>query len=134
MLYLENIFPTQNVDLVCIKEIQGHSGARIPYRAGRVRSTKKVDKQFASRSLTFGEIPNNKYKAYKHHDAISVVDVEGAWKKNLKFFKTLNGCALCFDTIPKEYIKKVIHIRDRARNRGSVTHIPSKKDDSDNAV
>ena len=52
-------------------------------------------------------------------------------KKNLKFYQTLNGCIITLDTIPNEYIKKIIHVRDRAHpeanNRESVAHIPSKK-------
>ena len=57
--------------------------------------------------------------------------MEGAQKKNLKFDRTLNGCVICFDTIPLEYIKKAVRIRDRAKAKdrihGSVAHIPSKR-------
>ena len=48
-------------------------------------------------------ILNNKYEECEHfqphHDAKNFV----------------NGCAICFDTIPKEYIKKVIHTEGQGR-------------------
>ena len=40
--------------------------------------------------------------------------MEGAQTENFEFYRTLNGCAICFNLIPKEYIKKVIHVRDKA--------------------
>ena len=56
------------------------------------------------------------------------MDMEGAQKHNLKVYQPLNGCVICLDTIPKEYIKKVIRIRDRADTKaricGSVAHEP----------
>ena len=61
---------------------------------------------------------DNKYKAHKHvkphHDVVCAVDMEGAQKENFEFHKTLAGCVICFNTIPKECIKKVIHFREKA--------------------
>ena len=67
------------------------------------------------------------------------LDMEGAQKKkNLTFYQTLNGGVICFDAIPKEDIKKVIHIRGRAdtkaRIRASVAYILSKREQVDTAV
>ena len=65
--------------------------------------------------------------------------MEGAQKKNLKFDRTLNGCVICFDTIPLEYIKKAVRIREgqsksrRQDSRFSFTHT-LEKDAGDNAV
>ena len=83
-----------------------------------------------------------KYRTHKHfkshHDANYVENMEGAQNNNFKFYQTNNGCVICFDTIPKEYIKKVIHIRDRGSHesqdsRFSCTHT-IEKDASDNVV
>ena len=60
-----------------------------------------------------------------------VVDMEGAQKENFNFCQILNGCVICFNTISKAYIQKVIHIRDKTetygRIRGAVAHIPSTR-------
>ena len=102
------------------------------YQAASIKT--KVEKQFTFHARQHLG-PNTRTRSTRLTNTSSsprrdyVVDVEGAQKNNLKF-QTLNGCVVCFDKIPKEYIKKVIHIRDRAdteaRIRGSVAHIPSK--------
>ena len=67
-----------------------------------------------------------------HHDAIYVVDMEGARKKNLKFYhRSMAAFSVCFYKTSNEYIQKVNQIRDSAftepNNRGSVAHIPSNR-------
>ena len=56
--------------------------------------------------------------------------MQGAQKENFEFFHTLQGCVICFNTISKEYIKKVIHNMDKAetyaRIRGGL-HVPSNR-------
>ena len=44
------------------------------------------------------------------HHAIYVVDMERAQEEQFKFFQALNGCVICFDTIPKECLKRVSFI------------------------
>ena len=78
------------------------------YQASSIET--EVDKQFTSRSSTLGQTPTQ-----SHLDAIRVVGMEGARKKTLKFHQTINGCVFGFDMTPKEYIKNVIHIWDRAQ-------------------
>ena len=52
---------------------------------------------------------DKKYKAHKHlkphRGTVNVVDMAGAQKENFEFRETLNGCVICFVTIPREYIK-----------------------------
>ena len=56
------------------------------------------------------------HKHFKsHHSSVYVVDTDGALKNNIKFNQTLNGSVISLDTISKEYIKNVIHLRDRDR-------------------
>ena len=83
-------------------------------------------KQFTSRlSAPLDKNPRQKNKAREHlkshHDAMYFVDMGGPQKKNLKFYQTL----ICF------FMCQVIHIRERAdakaRVRGSVAHLPSKR-------
>ena len=82
-----------------------------------------------------GSNPNKKYKAHKHfkslYGAINVVDMDGAQKKILKFHQNAQWLHCLFRHDPKEYMKKVVHIRDRAnakaRIRGSVAHTLSKR-------
>ena len=66
----------------------------------------KVDKQLTSRSSTlWTKTPTQKYKFHKHfkshHDAIYVVDAEGAHKKNLKFYQTLQTALFLSTRSPK---------------------------------
>ena len=103
-------------------------------RIWRLRS-EQVDKQFTALSSTPGTKSNNTKLTntlkQSHHNAIHVVDMEGVQKNILKVSQTLNGCVKYFNTIPKECIKRVIHIKDRADSkattRGSMAQIPSKK-------
>ena len=44
----------------------------------------------------------------------STLWMEGAEREEFKFNQTLSGSVICFNTIPWEYIKKVMHIRDKA--------------------
>ena len=41
-----------------------------------------------------------------HHNAICMVDVEHPQQVHFKFYQSFNGCVICSNTIPKEYIKK----------------------------
>ena len=67
--------------------------------------------------------PNNKYKASNHviarHDAMYVVEMEGAQKKNFEFYKTINGCVVCFDTIPRS-----VHQKRSSASRTRQRHTP----------
>ena len=89
-----------------------------------------------------GQKPRQPVQSYEHmtlhHNAVYVVDMSGAQQKgNFKFYQTVNGCSV-FDTFPEEYIKKVVHIRDKAENfariRGAVAHIPDEQDASNRAM
>ena len=96
---------------------------KVSWQAASIKT--KVDKLSISRRPLEQkpEQEGHGWQTFKsHHAAICVVDMEGAQKKNLKFYQTLNGCVVCFDTIPREHIKKVIYIRDRADTK---TKIPS---------
>ena len=135
----------QHVDQLYITAIQVHSGAQIipnfsrressnmifqralPFRACGVRDSHQTRRAVPSgfeghqgrqaEYLTLvkptDKNPDNKYLGYKHwkphHDAIYVVDMEGA--------RVLpNGCVTCFNTISKEYIKRVVNINDKNRD------------------
>ena len=83
----------------------------------RLRSETKVHNQCTSRlstpwtkERTNSTRPTNTLMSV--HDAIYVVDMEGAHNKNLKFDRALNDCIVSFDTIPENHMKKAIHIRD----------------------
>ena len=105
------------------------------YQAASIKT--KVDNQRTSRSpaawtatRTKGTRLANILKL--HHDAIHVVDMESAQQDNFKIYQTLNGCVICFNTISKECIKQVIHIRRKSRDqrqdsRRGDTHTPSKR-------
>ena len=65
--------------------------------------------------------------------------MKGAQQEDFKFFQTLNGTVICNNTISNVYIRKVIHIRDKAEIyvniRGAVAHMWWKNvSDSDSAV
>ena len=74
-------------------------------------------------------------KAYKHlkscHDAVNAVDTERAQEEPLNFFWVLNGCVICFDTLPKECLKRVIETRDKAgpctNTRVAVAYSPQSR-------
>ena len=100
-------------------------------QGGLVQAASKVtkdDKQFTLRLSTPWTATMT--KPQPHHDAIYVVDMEGAQQTDFKFYQTINGCVSCLNTIPKEYIKKVIHIREKAdtyaRIRGAVAFATSE--------
>ena len=67
---------------------------------------------------------------FTHMFSLHVVDVKGAQQENFEFNQTLYGCVSCFKS-PKEFINKVVRIRDKAETyatiRGAVAHIPSKR-------
>ena len=105
---------------------------------GALQEPSKAQIQIHSFSLK----PRQPVQSYEHmtlhHNAIYVVDMSGAQQKgNFKFYQTVNGCSV-FDTFPEEYIKKVVHIRDKAENfariRGAVAHIPDGQDASNRAM
>ena len=75
--------------------------------------------------------PNKKHNAYNHfkthQDAIYVADMEGAQKKNVKFYHTLSGLVVCVDTITKEYVRKHLpsEIVQEAKKDGRSVHFAS---------
>ena len=42
------------------------------------------------------------------------MDTERAQAEHFQFYHTLNRCVICFDTVPKESLGRIIHIRDKA--------------------
>ena len=93
-------------------------------RTGRLRSTGRQARRGNNPEQEVQDIPWQ-----SHHDAINVLDMESAQKKEPQLFQMLSGCITCFDTISKD------NIRDRAdknaRIRVSVAYISWKIDDSD---
>ena len=92
----------------------------------------RVDKQFTSRpSSSMDKQQNNKNKASTTLHVSPRRDLEGAQQEDFKFYHTLHGCVIFFNTISKKYITKVTHIWEKtetyARIRGAVAHIPSKR-------
>ena len=65
-----------------------------------------------------------------HQDAIYVADMEGAQKKNVKFYHTLSGLVVCVDTITKEYVRKHLpsEIVQEAKKDGRSVHFASLVD------
>ena len=53
-----------------------------------------------------------KYKPYlnlkNHHDRLFVTDLEAA-QNSVEFYQRANGSVLCHDTVPSEFLKKIIH-------------------------
>ena len=106
------------------RAIEKHSGAQ---NQPNSLSQKIIDQGCATGLYNPMDKRHKKYKACTHpnprHDAICVVDMDGAQQENFEFYHTLNGCVVCCDTIPKEYIKNLIRIRDlRQVWRRSGTH------------
>ena len=46
-----------------------------------------------------------------HYDRLFVVDLEAA-QNSVEFYQKANGSVLCYDTVPSEFLKKIITLRD----------------------
>ena len=73
--------------------------------------------------------PDKKFMAHKpcesHHYATMRCG-RGRRAQDLKFFQTHTGCVICSDTIQKDYIKEVIHIRGRTDTNAKIAHSVNK--------
>ena len=62
--------------------------------------------------------PDRKYQRYlhmkSHHDRLFVIDLEAA-QNSLEFFQTANGSVFCYDTVPLEFLTKIINLKKRIR-------------------
>ena len=47
----------------------------------------------------------------KHHDRLFVIDLDSA-QKTIEFYKTVTGSVSCYDTLPAEFLTKIINIKD----------------------
>ena len=100
------------------------SGLRNKRDSGLSQAASKAaedDKQFTSHlSNPWRRTLTKKCRAYTHletHDTIHVLDKEGAQDEDFKFYKTVEkGCVVCFNTIFKEYTKRVIHVEGQSRD------------------
>ena len=58
--------------------------------------------------------PDSKYKPHghreAHHDSMFVTDLHSAFD-SLGFRQTANGSVLCYDTVPTEFLYKIINLR-----------------------
>ena len=58
--------------------------------------------------------PDRKYQPYlhmkSHHDRLFVTDLEAA-QDSLEFFQTANGSVFCYDTVPLEFLTKIINFK-----------------------
>ena len=67
--------------------------------------------------------PNHdpKYKPYQHmkqhRDRLFVMDLEAA-QNSLEFYQTANGSVLCCDTVPSEFLTKIINLKDGSERFG----------------
>ena len=52
---------------------------------------------------------------------------EGREERKPQVLQTLNGCFICFNTIAKEYVKKVVHTRDKAETCAVQRHTYRRK-------
>ena len=46
-----------------------------------------------------------------HHERLFVMDLEAA-QNSLGFYQTANGSVLCYDTVPSEFLTKIINLKD----------------------
>ena len=46
-----------------------------------------------------------------HYDRLFGVDLEAA-QNSVEFYQTANGSVLCYDTVPSEFLKMIITLRD----------------------
>ena len=103
----QNFFSQQSLEIGCAKEhakYEKKHERKDSYEAG-------FDQNKGRQAVHFTLVnpldrhANKKYEACahfkSHHDAIYVVDMEGAQKNNLKFYQTVNDCVVRFDTIPR---------------------------------
>ena len=62
-----------------------------------------------------------KYKPYlhmkNHHERLFVMDLEAA-QNSLGFNQTANGTVLCYDTVPSEFLTKIINLKDGSERFG----------------
>ena len=65
--------------------------------------------------------PDPKYKPYlhmkNHHERLFVMDLEAA-QNSLGFYQTANGTVLCYDTVPSEFLTKIINLKDGSERFG----------------
>ena len=86
---------------------------------GLVRGSWKEQRQEGSalliRFVSGSKPPDPKYKSYfhlkNHHDRLFVVDLEAA-QNSLEFCQSANGSVVCYDTVPSEFLTKIINIKD----------------------
>ena len=45
------------------------------------------------------------------HDRLFMIDLEAA-QNSLQFFQTANGSVLCYDTVPADFLTKIINVQD----------------------
>ena len=71
--------------------------------------------------------PNHdpKYKPYQHmkqhRDRLFVMDLEAA-HNSLEFYQTANGSVLCCDTVPSEFLTKIINLKDGSERFGKAEY------------
>ena len=52
-----------------------------------------------------------------HHDRLFVIDLD-ATQYSLEFYQTANGSVLSCDTVPSEFLKKIINVKDGSERFG----------------
>ena len=82
----------------------------MPASYGRNRGRKAV---YFSLVSPLDQNPDPKYKPYIHlkcdHDFMFVIDLESA-QNAIDFYQTAIGSVLCYDTVPAEFLTKIINI------------------------
>ena len=70
---------------------------------------------------TLDPSPDPKYKPYIHrknrHDRLFVIDLEAA-QNSLEFNQTANESVLCYDTVPSEFLTKIINLKEGSQRLG----------------
>ena len=52
-----------------------------------------------------------------HHDRLFVIDLD-ATQNSLEIYQTANGSVLCYDTVPSDFLKKIINLKDGSERFG----------------
>ena len=130
--------PGKNLDISTLSRKKIHKGyTSMLYHIGFSRSEDSITSgglvpgglgtRKGKRALYFSPVPpvdpcpGPEYKPYihwkNHHARLIVIDLEAS-QMSLEFCQTAKGSVLCHDTVPSEFLTKIIILKDGSRRVG----------------